>query len=162
MTRANILRGGALAALSSSGCAHNDMVRVGSKNFTEELFLGELYAQLLEKSGLHVERKFDLGSTQIAMEAMQRGEIDLYPEYTGTALLVVLKLPVASDPRAVYTTVKREFEQRYAMTWLDASPINDTQALATTQDVARRYNLKTLSDVAARHRNCDLRSRPSS
>ncbi|MGA3037892.1 MAG: glycine betaine ABC transporter substrate-binding protein [Vulcanimicrobiaceae bacterium] len=124
------------------------MVRVGWKNFSEELFLGELYAQLLEKAGLHVERKPYLGSTQIAMAAMQRGEIDLYPEYTGTALLVVLKLPLSVDPRAVYATVKNEFEKRYAITWLEPSPFNDTQALASMHDVAQRFNLRTLSDVS--------------
>ena len=148
-TRSAALRGiGTLGAAAFTGCAHSDSVRVGSKNFSEELFLGELYAQLLEKSGLHVERKLELGSTQIAMEAMQRGEIDLYPEYTGTALLVVLKLPAVNDPRTVYSTVKREFEKRYAMTWLDPSPFDDTQALAATHAVAQRYNLRTLSDVS--------------
>ena len=149
LTRRSALRGaGVLAAAAFVGCARGDAVRVGSKNFSEELFLGELYAQLLEKSSLHVERKFDLGSTQIAMEAMQRGEIDLYPEYTGTALLVVLKLQPESNARAVYETVKREFEKRYAMTWLDPSPFDDTQALASTQAIALRYGLRTLSDVS--------------
>jgi len=149
LTRADVLRtGGALAATALTGCAHRDQVRVGWKNFSEELFLGELYAQLLEKSGLHVERKPYLGSTQIAMEAMQRGEIDLYPEYTGTALLVILKQPVNVDPHVVYATVKREFEKRYAITWLEPSPFNDSQALASTHDVARRFNLRTLSDVS--------------
>lgn len=148
LTRANVLRtGGALWAATFAGCAHRDVVRVGWKNFSEELFLGELYAQLLEKAGLHVERKPYLGSTQIAMEAMQRGEIDLYPEYTGTALLVILKLPPASDPRAVYETVKREFQKRYSIAWLDPSPFNDSQALASTREVAQRFNLRTLSDV---------------
>ncbi len=149
ITRSAALRSiGAFGAATFAGCAHHDSVRVGSKNFSEELFLGELYAQLLEKAGLHVERKPELGSTQIAMEAMQRGEIDLYPEYTGTALLVVLKLQAASDPKDVYSTVKREFEKRYAMTWLDPSPFDDTQALAATHAVAQRYNLRTLSDVS--------------
>jgi len=144
-----VLRGiGTLAAATVAGCAHSDSIRVGSKNFSEELFLGELYAQLLEKSGLHVERKLELGSTQIAMEAMQRGELDLYPEYTGTALLVVLKLQAAGNPRTVYSTVKREFEKRYAITWLDPSPFDDTQAIAATHAVAQRYNLRTLSDVS--------------
>jgi osmoprotectant transport system substrate-binding protein len=148
-TRSAALRGiGALGAATFAGCAHHDSLRVGSKNFSEELFLGELYAQLLEKAGLQVERKSDLGSTQIAMEAMQRGEIDLYPEYTGTALLVVLKLQAANDPHAVYATVKRKYEQRYAMTWLDPSPFDDTQALAAMPAVAQRYNLRTLSDVS--------------
>ena len=146
-TRANALRliGGAGALLA--GCGRTAGVRVGSKNFSEQLFLGELYAQLLEHKGLHVDRKLSLGSTQIAMAAMQRGEIDLYPEYTGTALLVVLKAPVMYDPAAVYAFVKREYERRYQMTWLEQSPFDDTQALAATKPVADRFHLRTLSDV---------------
>jgi len=135
-------------AAALAGCSHGQRIRVGSKDFSEELFLGELYAQLLERRGLPVERKLSLGSTQIAMAAMQRGEIDLYPEYTGTALLVVLKRPVAYDPRAVYETVKRDYQERYQMTWLAAAPFNDTQALSATQETARRFGLRTLSDVS--------------
>lgn len=150
LSRAAALRALAAAGVASLAGCHGggDSVRVGSKNFPEALFLGELYAQLLEKHGLKVTRKLDLGSTQIAMGAMQRGEIDLYPEYTGTALLVVLKAPVMYDPRAVYAKVKREFEQRYHMTWLDPSPFNDTQALASTQATADRYHVRTLSQLS--------------
>lgn len=144
-------RAGALALMGAAtlaGCSGGSSINVGSKNFSEELFLGELYAAVLEKHGLHVQRKLSLGSTQIAMAAMQRGEIDLYPEYTGTALLVQLKLPPVSDEQAVYDVVKREYEQRYQMTWLDPAPFNDTQALASTQAVAKKYHLRTLSDVS--------------
>jgi osmoprotectant transport system substrate-binding protein len=147
MIRARAL--GLFAASALAACSHGQSVRVGSKNFSEELFLGELYAQLLEKAGLHVERKFDLGSTQIAIAAMQRGEVDLYPEYTGTALLVVLKHQVDYDPKAVYALVRDEFKKRYQITWLDPSPFDDTQALASAQDIAKQYNLRTLSDVSA-------------
>jgi osmoprotectant transport system substrate-binding protein len=148
-SRAAALRTLAAAGIASLAACHggSDSVRVGSKNFSEQLFLGELYAQILEKRGLKVTRKLDLGSTQIAMDAMLRGELDLYPEYTGTALLVVLKAPVMYDPRAVYATVKREFAQRYHMTWLDASPFNDAQALASTQATADRYRVSTLSQL---------------
>jgi osmoprotectant transport system substrate-binding protein len=146
LSRARAL--GILAAAGITGCSRGDAVNVGSKNFSEQLFLGELYAQVLEKSGLHVNRKLNIGSTQIAMAAMQRGEIDLYPEYTGTALLVVLKLPVQYDAHAVYATVKREFEQRYSIAWLDPAPYDNSQALSSRQDIARRYNLRTLSDVS--------------
>ncbi len=148
-------RSAVLRALAAGGAAMlagchggGDSVLVGSKNFPEELFLGELYAQLLEKHGLKVTRKLDLGSTQIAMDAMQRGQIDLYPEYTGTALLVVLKAPVMYDARAVYAEVKRDYQQRYHMTWLDPSPFDDTQALASTQATADRYHVRTLSQLS--------------
>jgi len=139
------------AALAS--CGSNDQsepsISVGSKDFTEELILGEMYAQLLEKSGLSVTRKLDLGGTQVAMEALQRGDIDLYPEYTGTALITQLKETPSKDAAANYATVKREYESRYQLTWLEAAPFNDTQALATTAAVRAKYNLTTLGDLAA-------------
>jgi osmoprotectant transport system substrate-binding protein len=135
-------------ALLSAACARADRIKVGSKNFTEELILGEMYAALLEHRGFVVERRLDLGSTQVAMAALARGDIDLYPEYTGTALLVVLKQPPMSDRAAVYTLVQREYAKRYALTWLDPAPMNDTQALATTQATSSRLALRTLSECA--------------
>jgi osmoprotectant transport system substrate-binding protein len=131
-------------------CGGGDAVKVGSKNFTEELILGELYAQSLEHAGLHVARKLNLGTTDIAMAALERGEIDLYPEYTGTALLTVLHLPPVSDPKRSYQTVKSAYAKQYDLVWLDPAPMNDTQALATTQAVAGRYALGRLSDLAAK------------
>lgn len=123
-------------------------VRVGSKNFTESFVIGEIYAQALEAAGLHVDRLFNLGATQIAIAAMRRGNIDLYPEYTGTALIDVLHFRPINDPRLAYETVAREFARRYDLIWLDPSPMNDSQALATTRAVAARYHLETLSEVA--------------
>ncbi len=73
-------------------------IRVGSKNFTESFVIAEIYAQSLEAAGIRVERLFNLGSTQIAMAAMERGNIDLYPEYTGTALIDVLHLAPIANP----------------------------------------------------------------
>ncbi len=123
-------------------------VSIGAKNFTEELVLGELYAQTLEARGFRVTRKFDLGGTQVAMDALRRGDIDLYPEYTGTALLSVLHRPPMRDAAALYRTVKHAYQDQYALTWLAPAPFNDTQALATTQTVSQRYGLRTLSQTA--------------
>lgn len=148
MKRAAALR--ALAALPLAGCGSRDSIRVGSKDFTEELLLGELYAQLLEWRGIPVTRRLDLGGTDIAMAALTRGQIDLYPEYTGTAMLVVLKAPVVRDPQRAYALVRSEYQRRFALTWLAPAPMNDTQALATTRAVAERYRLRTLSDLAVR------------
>lgn len=151
MTRRSALAGIAGLALAPAACAHpaaSASVKVGSKNFTEELILGEMYAQMLEHAGLSVERSLDLGSVEVAMAALQRGDIDLYPEYTGTALLVVLKLQPMTDRVKTYETVKREYERRYHLTWLKPAPMNDSQALATTPAIAAKYGLKTLSDLA--------------
>jgi osmoprotectant transport system substrate-binding protein len=149
LSRARALRLLAAAPLVAS-CGGGDAVNVGSKNFTEELILGELYAQSLEHAGMHVTRKLNLGTTDIAMAALKRGEIDHYPEYTGTALLNVLHLPPVSDPKRSYDTVKSAYAQQFGLVWLDPSPFNDTQAMATTQKVAGNYALGRLSDLAAK------------
>jgi osmoprotectant transport system substrate-binding protein len=121
---------------------------VGSKDFTEQLVLGEMYAQILAARGLPIERKLNLGGTQIAMEALRKGEIDLYPEYTGTALIAELHRPPLGDGAQIYRIVKAEYASRYGLTWLDPAPMNDTQALATTRAIAQRYGLRTLSDLS--------------
>ncbi len=149
LTRAQVLVG--FAALALPRCARRkgaDAIRVGSKDFTEEFIFGEVYAQLLEAHGFTVRRNFNLGSTQIAMAALEKGDIDLYPEYTGTGLLDVLKLPVMHDPRAIYQTVAKEYQRRYHLRWLNPAPMNDSQGLATTADISRRYNMTTLSQLS--------------
>jgi osmoprotectant transport system substrate-binding protein len=149
---AQLSRARALALIASAAalpsCGRGaDGVAVGSKNFTEQLVLGEMYAQILEQKGIATVRKLNLGGTQIAMAALQKGEIDLYPEYTGTALITQLHEKPGGDAAAIYATVKSAYERQYHLTWLNPAPMNDTQALATTQEVARRYHLRTLSDL---------------
>lgn len=90
----------------------------------------------------------NLGSTQIAMAAMQRGDIDLYPEYTGTGLIDVLHLAPIRDAKQLYERVRTEYQRRYGMTWLQPSPVNDSQGLCTTRRIAQRFGLRTLSDCA--------------
>ena len=148
ITRRRAIALAAAAPLTARCAFDGSAIRVGSKNFTESFIIAEIYAQSLEAAGLRVERLFNLGSTQIAMAAMARGNIDLYPEYTGTALIDVLHLPPISDSRRAYAVVSRLFAQRYAITWLTPSPMNDSQALATTRAVAVSDRLSTLSDVA--------------
>jgi osmoprotectant transport system substrate-binding protein len=149
----NLSRRRALSLLSAAplaaSCAFDrSAVAVGSKNFTESFVIAEIYAQALEAAGLRVSRLFNLGSTQIAMAAMARGDIDLYPEYTGTALIDVLHRPPIANPAAAYAVVARAFARRYGIVWLTPSPMNDSQALATTHAGAARYGLATLSDAA--------------
>jgi osmoprotectant transport system substrate-binding protein len=142
------ITGAGLLAGCAGGGETGDKVSVGSKNFTEELILGEMYAQLLEHRGLEVDRRLNLGGTQVAMAALQRGDIDLYPEYTGTALITVLEEAPGGDAAAIYAKVKDAYQSRYALTWLKPAPMNDTQALATTRAIAQKYDLRTLSDVS--------------
>ncbi|HEX3672092.1 MAG TPA: glycine betaine ABC transporter substrate-binding protein [Candidatus Cybelea sp.] len=138
-----------IAAAPLAGCAFDpSAIRVGSKNFTESFVIAEIYAQSLESAGMRVARLFNLGSTQIAIAALERGNIDLYPEYTGTALIDVLHLPPINSSRNAYAVVSKAFAKRYGAVWLTPSPMNDSQALATTHAIAARHRLATLSDVA--------------
>jgi len=125
-------------------------IRVGSKDFTEQFIIGEMYALVLEKAGFQVERKLNLGGTPVAQAGLENGEIDVYPEYTGTGLLTVLKLPVASDPKSVFQTVADNYKQKYNLVWLDPAPMNNTQALAMTQEGSTKLGVKTISDMAAK------------
>jgi osmoprotectant transport system substrate-binding protein len=144
------LIGGALLLPSCGGKGgrSGDAVRIGSKDFGEDIVIAEIYAAALERAQLPVERHMNLGSTQIAMAAMQRGDIDLYPEYTGTGLIDVLHLQPMRNAKALYDRVRTQYEQRYGMTWLQPSPVNDSQGLCTTQAIAQKYGLRTLSDCA--------------
>ncbi len=127
-----------------------DTITVGSKDFTEQFILGEMYALALEAAGFTVERKLNLGGTPVAQAGLLSGEIDLYPEYTGTGLLTVLKLPTSGDPAEVFETVAREYESQFQLIWLDPAPMNNTQALAMTQARAAELGIATISDMAAK------------
>ena len=121
---------------------------VGSKNFTEQYILAEIYAQALEQSGLSVERKTNLGGTLIAHAALLKGEIDMYPEYTGTALSAVVKGKPSSDAAQVFKQVSDAYQQQYHLTWLQPARVNNGYALLVSKQTAEKYHLKTLSDLA--------------
>jgi osmoprotectant transport system substrate-binding protein len=135
----------AVLALASGSAAAQ--VRVGSKNFTEQFVLAELYAQALEANGIKVERKINLGGTLIAHKALEEGQIDFYPEYTGTMLLVVLKQPTMSDRKAVYDKVKTAYAAK-GLTLLNEAPVNNTYNMVVRPETAAQYHLETLSDLA--------------
>ena len=127
-------------------------IRVGSKNFTEEILLGEMYSQLLENAGFQVERHLDIGPAPDTHAALVRGDIDLYPEYTGTGLTVILNQPPLTDTAQVYQTVSDTYKNEFNLVWLDPAPMNNTQAIAMTKSEAARLNIVTLSDFVARAR----------
>lgn len=122
-------------------------VRVGSKNFTEQFIVAEIYAQALEAAGIKVERKLNLGGTLIAHKALEEKQIDLYPEYTGTMLLVVLKAEPMTDQKAVYEKVKAEYASR-GFVLLNEAPVNNTYNMVVRPETAAQYKLETLSDLA--------------
>ncbi len=136
------------SALVLPQCGKSNALRIGSKNFSENITVAEIFAAGLEQRGMIVERHMNLGSVQIAVAAIQRGDIQVYPEYTGTALIDVLHLPPMRDPKAVFAVVKREFQKRFGLHVLKPSPGNDSQGLAVTEAVAKKYNVRTLSQCA--------------
>jgi len=132
-----------------AGCAPHNRIVVGCKNFTEQIILGELIAQQIENhTHLAVERRFYLGGTYIAHQSLLAGRIDIYPEYTGTALTAILKEPPESAPKAVYDRVKSEYEQRFHLTLGPALGFNDTFAIEIRGEDARRLHLETISQAA--------------
>jgi osmoprotectant transport system substrate-binding protein len=141
-----------LATLLLSSCVppRSDRIVIGSKNFTESLVLGEILAQQIEAhTHLKVERRFYLAGTYICQQAMLAGRIDIYPEYTGTALTAILKQKVGGDRAEVYQQVKSEYERRLGLTLGPPFGFNDTFAMEIRGEDARRLNLKTLSQAAA-------------
>ncbi|HBB36356.1 MAG TPA: quaternary ammonium transporter [Cyanobacteria bacterium UBA8803] len=142
-----------LTAIACQGNSSNggagEAIKIGSKDFTEQFILGEMYALLVENKGFKVERKLNLGGTPVAQAGLENGQIDLYPEYTGTALLTVLKLPASSDPQQVYQTVADAYKQKFNLVWLNPAPMNNTQALVMTQESTQKYGITTISDMVA-------------
>ena len=124
------------------------VIRIGSKNFTEQLILGELMAQLIEdRTDLRVERRFNLGGTMICHGALKTGGIDLYAEYTGTALTAILEQSVITDPDRAYETVAREYREDFAAEWLSPFGFNNTYAITIRKSEALSRNLQTISDL---------------
>ena len=124
-------------------------IRVGSKDFTENLIIAEVYALALEDAGFKVERVPRIAGPVIHTSIINN-EIDLYPEYTGTGLLSILKLPMESDPVVVYNTVKKEYNDRFNLTWLDYSSANDSQGLVIKTSKADELGIKTISDLQSK------------
>jgi glycine betaine/choline ABC-type transport system substrate-binding protein len=135
------------------GCSRERLITVGSKNFTEQVILGEIVAQHVSlRLSERVDRKLNLGGTLLAHQALVKGDLDLYPEYTGTALTAVLKRRLSSDPAAVLAKVKAEYLSRFKIHWLDPLGFNNTFAMVIRGEDARKYQIETLSD-AATHAN---------
>ena len=136
---------GLIAILLLAGCGRSGRIVVGSKDFSEQAILGEIVAQHLEKRlGTKVERKLNLGGTLLAHQSLISGQIDLYPEYTGTALTEALKLPISHDAAAVERTVREQYHSRWDIEWMPALGFNNTFAMVI------EAGYETLSQAAAR------------
>lgn len=142
---------GCISIVLLCSCTRTSAVVVGSKNFTEQLILGEIAAQQLERK-LHiaVQRKLYLGGTLLAHEAILHGDIDIYPEYTGTAGSVILKQAVPADSVRAYMLVKDEYLERFHLVWLPPLGFNDTFAMVVRTADARRLSSPALSCANSR------------
>src|ERR1700761_8208229 len=136
---------GLLVILASRSNAQ--VVRVGSKNFTEQFIVAEIYAQALEAGGVRAQTRTNLGATLIAHAALLNGEIDLYPEYTGTALAHVVKGDLSGSADQTYQTVKSYYEKNLHLTLLAPAHVNNGYAIVVLPETAAKYRLKTLSDL---------------
>ena len=139
---------------SSSGSGEKRPIVISSKNFTEEEILGQIYALALSAAGIPVKTNMNLGTSDIAQAVLVKGGaadgIDLYPEYTSTGLRDILKDDTQTDPQKIYDAVKKGYEDKFKITWLDKSPMNDTQAMVTTKEVSDKLGIKSLDDLCAK------------
>jgi osmoprotectant transport system substrate-binding protein len=136
----------ALVALLPLASQAQQAVRVGSKNFTEQFVLAEIYAQSLEAVGIKTEKNLNLGGTLIAHKALEEKQIDFYPEYTGTMLLAVLKQEPMTDAKAVYDKVKEAYA-KMGLVVLNQSNLNNGYVMVVRPETAQKYKLETLSDL---------------
>lgn len=149
-----ILIAASLAACGTSNDSENtsengnakQTIKVGSKDFTESLVISEIYADALEENGYTVERVQNIASSVIP-QSIEAGEVDIYPEYTGTSLLTIFDLPLETDPDKVYDLVKKEYEKNGVLTVLDYAQANDSAGIAIKTSVAEKYNIYTISDL---------------
>lgn len=141
-------------AIALSGCSQEGdgagIVRVGTKNFTEQLILGELMQQLIEnRTELRVERRFNLGGTMICHGALIADEIDLYPEYTGTALTAILHREVIADPDSAYQVVAAAYREKFDCQWLKPLGFNNTYAITVRRQDALANGWEKIGDLRA-------------
>jgi osmoprotectant transport system substrate-binding protein len=146
LDRRAFISGMMLLAVSCKSRRHD--IVVGSKNFTEQLILGELVVQVLERScQTNVDGRFYLAGTYICQQAILAGRIDIYPEYTGTALAAVLKEKATGDAHGVYEEVKRQYLTRFGLDVMPPLGFDNSFAMVMRGDDARRMGLTKLSQL---------------
>ncbi len=136
-----------LGLLLAAGCGRSDAVIVGSKNFTESVILGELVAQQLERYGVPVIRKLNLGGTLVCHRAIVAGQLDVYVEYTGTAYAAILELPPERDAARVRQTVDSIYRARWGLIWTEPLGFENSFAILIRRKDAERFGIRTLSEA---------------
>ena len=140
-----------LLAMTLVRCSNNQEKRIAiaSKNFTEQVILGELFAQHIEaKTNLKVDRRLNLGGTFICHQGIVAGEIDIYPEYTGTAFTAILKNQPINDSKVVFQKVKQAYADQFGLTVMAPLGFNNTFAIIVRQQDAQQLGITTISDAA--------------
>jgi osmoprotectant transport system substrate-binding protein len=135
--------------LALSGCGSSQpKITIGSKFFTEQVILAELLAQHIEaRTGIHVDRKTNLGGTLLCQKALQAGQLDLYVEYTGTALTAVLNQAQTGDSHSVYQRVKQAYGDRFNLEVTEPLGFENTFAMVVRGDDAQKFHLQRISDI---------------
>ena len=134
-----------------SGCeSKKDTIHIATKPMSEQFILGEMLALLIEEnSDLHVKiTKGVGGGTSNIHPAMIKGDFDLYPEYTGTGWLVILKKDTLLPPDQLFSELQKEYSREYGLKWVAPYGFNNAYSLAVSNEMAKKYNLKTFSDLA--------------
>jgi osmoprotectant transport system substrate-binding protein len=137
-------------ALASAPAVHaaRKTLTIGAKDFSENQIVAYMYLLLLQKAKIPVNGDVKKNLTSfIATPALQRGDIDIFPEYTGTGLEAVLKGKAPHNAAAYYAAVKEGYQKKFKLTWLPYYPMNDTQGFATTQAFSKKYGIKTIADM---------------
>jgi osmoprotectant transport system substrate-binding protein len=149
MIRRSLLCLAALCLLAGCGRGGSRKIVIGSKNFTEQIILAELLAQQIEShTGLTVDRRVNLGGTLICQQALRAGQIDMYPEYTGTALTAVLNERPSGDAAAVYERVRKEYAEKFGFVVTEPLGFDNTFAMVVRGEDTRSLKLRTISDIA--------------
>ena len=142
----------AVLALSVIGCSRGgtgDTIIIGGKNFTEQDILVYIMRDIIEaKTDLKIETKAFLGGTNVVAQAIEKGDLHIYAEYTGTALINILGMEVMNDPQEVYTTVKTSYKDKKNLIWLEPFGFNNTYTLAMRRDKAEQLGIESFSDLA--------------
>ena len=138
--------GASSSGTSTTADGNVGAIVIGSKDFTENEVVAEIYALALEDAGYTVERKMDIASSVIHTSIVNK-EIDLYPEYTGTGLISILQMEALTDPQEVYNTVKAAYEEQFQLTWLDYAAANDGQGLFISRAASDEYGITTISQL---------------
>ena len=144
-----LLAAATLLGARAAGAQQPKALVIASKPFGESYLLCEIFAQLLEARGVAVDRRPGFGATELAFRALVRGDIDIYPEYTGTGLLAILGERPLGDAAAVYGRVSTEFARRFGARWLPPLGFENTYAIAVRRRTADSLGLRTLSDLAS-------------